>query len=139
MAIFSITGKTLTAVGKVDFGNPKAGPSSVAFSPDGKMALVTRDGDHKISILSINGIKVEDTKRTLTGGIRPYPVQISPKGGVAAVGNQGGDLIGLEHSAGISAGAQQGELSSVLVSVRNSGNETQARGIASSGKNVRST
>src|SRR5215469_15822217 len=90
VSIFSITGKTLAAVGKVDFGNPKAGPSSVAFSPDGSMALVTRDGDHKISILSINGTKVEDTKRTLTGGIRPYPVQISPKGGVGAVGNQGG-------------------------------------------------
>jgi hypothetical protein len=43
----------------------------------------------------------------------------------------------LRTSAGISAGAQQAELSSVLV--RNSGNATQARGIASSQKNVRSS
>src|SRR5262249_33116417 len=48
-------------------------------------------GDHKISVLSVDGTKVEDTKRTMTGGIRPYAVQISPKGGVAVVGNQGGN------------------------------------------------
>src|SRR5215467_15624418 len=86
VSIFTITGKTLTPAGKVDFGNPKAGPCSAAFSPDGKMALVTRDGDHKISILSIDGSKVEDTKQMLTGGIRPYPVQVSPKGDIAVVG-----------------------------------------------------
>jgi DNA-binding beta-propeller fold protein YncE len=90
VSIFTITGRTLTPAGKVDFGNPKAGPCSAAFSPDGKIALVTRDGDHKISILSIDGSKVEDTKQMLTGGIRPYPVQVSPKGDIAVVGNQGG-------------------------------------------------
>src|SRR5262249_17161359 len=91
VSIFAISGKTLAATGTIDLGNPKSGPSSVAFSPDGKMALVSRDGDHKISILSIDGNKVEDTKRTMTGGFRPYAIQISPKGDVAVVGNQGGN------------------------------------------------
>jgi DNA-binding beta-propeller fold protein YncE len=90
VSIFTISGKAVTAAGKVDFGDPKSQPSSAAFTPDGKMALVTRDGDHKISILSVDGTKVEDTKRMLTGGFRPYPVQVSPKGDIAAVGNQGG-------------------------------------------------
>jgi len=90
VSIFTIAGKSVTAAGKVDFGNPKAGPSATAFSPDGKTVLVTRDGDHKISILSVDGTKVEDTKRMLTGGFRPYPVQVSPKGDIAVVGNQGG-------------------------------------------------
>lgn len=89
VSIFTVSGKTLTAAGKIDFGDPKCGPSSVAFSPDGKMALVTRDGDHKISILSVDGTKVEDTKRVMTGGFRPYAIQVSPKGDVAVVGNQG--------------------------------------------------
>jgi DNA-binding beta-propeller fold protein YncE len=62
-----------------------------AFSPDGKMALVSRYGDHKISILSIEGDKVEDTKRVMTGGFQPYAIQISPKGDIAVVGNQGGN------------------------------------------------
>jgi DNA-binding beta-propeller fold protein YncE len=90
VSIFTVSGKTLTAAGKVDFGNPKSGPSSAAFSPDGKMALVTRDGDHKISILSVDGTKVEDTKHTMVGGIRPYAIAFTPKGDVAIVGNQGG-------------------------------------------------
>jgi DNA-binding beta-propeller fold protein YncE len=89
VSIFTVSGKTLTAAGKIDFGDPKCGPSSIAFSPDGKMALVTRDGDHKISILSVDGDKVEDTKRVMTGGFRPYAIQVSPKGDVAVVGNQG--------------------------------------------------
>jgi len=91
VSIFKIAGKTVTAAGKIDFGNPQSGPSSVAISPDGKMALVTRDGDHRISILSIDGDKVEDTKRILTGGYRPYAIEFSPKGDIAVVGNQGGN------------------------------------------------
>ena len=91
VSIFTVSGKSLTAAGKIDFDNPRSGPSSVAFSPDGKMALVSRDGDHKISILSIDGNKVEDTKRMLTGGFRPYAIQVSPKGDVAVVVNQGGN------------------------------------------------
>ncbi len=91
VSIFTVSGKTLTAAGMIDFGNPKSGPSGVAFSPDGKMALVSRDGDHKISVLSVDGNRVEDTKLVMTGGFRPYPIQISSKGDVAVVGNQGGN------------------------------------------------
>jgi DNA-binding beta-propeller fold protein YncE len=89
VSVFTISGKTLTAAGKIDFGNPKSLPRSVAFSPDGKMALVSRYGDHKISVLSVEGNKVEDTKRVMTGGFQPYAIQISPKGDVAVVGNSG--------------------------------------------------
>ena len=91
VSILTISGKTVTAAGKVDLGNPKSIPRGVAFSPDGKMALVTRFGDHKISILSVDGGKVEDTKRTMTGGYAPYAIQISPRGNVAVYGNQGGN------------------------------------------------
>jgi DNA-binding beta-propeller fold protein YncE len=96
VSIFTISGNKLTAAGKVDFGDPKSGPSSVVFSPDGKMALVTRDGDHRISVLSVDGTKVTDTKRVMTGGFRPYALQISSKGDIAVVGNQGanaGDIM----------------------------------------------
>jgi DNA-binding beta-propeller fold protein YncE len=90
VSILTISGKTVSATGKIDFGAKTSGPSAVAFSPDGKTALVTRDGDHKISVLSVDGTKVEDTKRLMTGGIRPYPIEISPKGDIAVTGNQGG-------------------------------------------------
>src|SRR5438034_3633441 len=78
VSIFTIAGNKLTAAGKVDFGDPKSGPSAVAFTPDGKTALVTRDGDHRISVLSVDGSKVTDTKRVMTGGFRPYAIEVSP-------------------------------------------------------------
>jgi len=46
VSVFSIAGNTLTPVGKVSLGDDKAGPSHVAITPDGKTALVTRDGDN---------------------------------------------------------------------------------------------
>jgi DNA-binding beta-propeller fold protein YncE len=90
VSIFTIANKKLTAAGKIDFGNPKSGPSHAAFTPDGKMALVTRDGDHRISVLSVNGDKVEDTKKFMVAGFRPYSISISSKGNVAVLSNQGG-------------------------------------------------
>ncbi len=91
VSIFTISGKTLTAAGKIQLGDAKSGPSHAAFSPDGKMALVTRDGDHRISVLSVDGSKVEDTKHYMVGGIRPYAIDISSKGDVAVFVNQGGN------------------------------------------------
>jgi DNA-binding beta-propeller fold protein YncE len=91
VSIFTLSGKTLAGAGKIQLDNPKSLPRSVAFSPDGKMALVSRYGDHKISILSVEGNKVEDTKRVMTGGFQPYAIQVSSKGDVAVVGNQGGN------------------------------------------------
>jgi len=53
------------------------------------MALVTRDGDNKISVLSIDGTKVEYTKRDINAGLRPYGIDVSSKGDFAAVANIG--------------------------------------------------
>ena len=89
VSVFTIAGKVLTLAGKVPLGDAKSGPSAVAFAPDGKTALVTRDGDHKISVLTIDGSKVEPVKREISAGIRPYPLDISTSGDVAAVGNLG--------------------------------------------------
>src|SRR5262249_51461509 len=49
VSIFTVSGKTLTPAGKIQLGDAKSQPSHVAFTPDGKRALVTRDGDHKVS------------------------------------------------------------------------------------------
>lgn len=90
VSIFTISGKTVAASGKIHLGDAKSGPCHAVFTPDGKQALVTRDGDHKISVLLVDGNNVEDTKKFMVGGIRPYSIEISPKGGVAVFGNQGG-------------------------------------------------
>ena len=59
------------------------------FAPDGKSALVTLDADNKIVVLSIDGTKVEVTKRVISAGLRPYGIDITPKGEVAVVANIG--------------------------------------------------
>ena len=89
VSIFAIDGKVVTALGKVDFGNPKSGPSGVSITPDGMTALVTRDGDNRISVLAIDRDKVEYTKRDMYAGLRPYGVQVSARGDIAVVANIG--------------------------------------------------
>lgn len=89
VSVFTISGKTLAAAGKIQLGDAKSGPSAVVFAPDGKTALVTRDGDNKISVLTVDGSRVEYAKRDVHAGLRPYPLDVSSRGGVSVVGNIG--------------------------------------------------
>jgi DNA-binding beta-propeller fold protein YncE len=57
--------------------------------PDGKTALLSRDGDHMVSVLHIDGTKVTMDPRPLTAGIRPYTLDINAAGTVAAVSHMG--------------------------------------------------
>jgi DNA-binding beta-propeller fold protein YncE len=90
VSVFTIANRALTPAAKIQLGDAKSGPSHAAFTPDGKTALVSRDGDHRISVLSVDGTKVEDTKRYMVAAIRPYSIAISKKGHVAVLTNQGG-------------------------------------------------
>ena len=89
VSVFTIQGKTVTPAGTVKLGE-KSGAGHVAFTPDGRTALVTRDGDHRISVLAIDGAKVEYTKRDMIAGARPIALDIAPNGAFAVVGNFGG-------------------------------------------------
>ena len=89
VSVFSISGKALTAAGKMQLGDAKVEPSAVEFTPDGKRALVTRDGDHTITELSIDGTKVALSGRDIHAGLRPYSIGISPRGDFAVVTNVG--------------------------------------------------
>jgi DNA-binding beta-propeller fold protein YncE len=89
VSVFTINASTVTAAGKVKVGEEKSGPSSVVFSPDGRRAFVTRDNDHRIVVLSIDGSKVEVTKREISAGLRPYGLDVAAKGDVAVVANIG--------------------------------------------------
>jgi DNA-binding beta-propeller fold protein YncE len=90
VSVFGIAGKAVTSAGTVALGGaPDCGASHVAISPDGRAALVTRDNDHKISVLSIDGSKVETTRRDLNSGLRPYGIDICMPGHIAVVANVG--------------------------------------------------
>jgi DNA-binding beta-propeller fold protein YncE len=89
VSAFTIANMALTPVGKVKLGDEKSGPSHVAITPDGKRAVVTRDGDHYISMLAIDGSNVTDAKRDFGAGLRPYGLDIASDGSIAVVANVG--------------------------------------------------
>jgi DNA-binding beta-propeller fold protein YncE len=89
VSVFTISGNALTPAGKIALGDAKSGPSHAIFSRDGTMALVTRDGDSRISILAVDGAKVEYTKRDLFSALRPYQIDTAGSGDTAVVGNVG--------------------------------------------------
>ncbi|MSO76335.1 MAG: YncE family protein [Alphaproteobacteria bacterium] len=89
VSVFKIAGKQVTAAGKVAIADAKSGVSHPMFTPDGKTALVTRDGDSFISVLKIDGDQVTYTKRDMSAGQRPYGMDISSRGDFAVVANIG--------------------------------------------------
>ena len=89
VSVFAVQDKRLAPAGKVDCGNPKAGPSGIVFAHDGKTALVSRDGDNRVSILRLDGTKVTPEPVPLTTAIRPYTLDVNAAGTLAAVGNMG--------------------------------------------------
>ena len=94
VSVYTIQGKSVTPAGKVTVGDEKAGTCHAAITPDGRTALVTRDGDDRIAVLSIDGAKVEYTKRDLNAGLRPYGIDVAGNGThavVANIGRGGGD------------------------------------------------
>src|SRR6185369_13728376 len=83
-------GKTVTPAGTVEVGGEKASGGMVAITPDGKTALVPRNNDNKVSVLSIDGTKVEYTKRDMTPGLRPIVMDVACTGAFAVVGHLAG-------------------------------------------------
>jgi len=94
VSVFTIQVQTVTAAGTIEVGGEKAGGGMVAITPDGKTALVSRSNDNKVSVLSIDGAKVEYTKRDMTPGLRPIVMDVAPSGAFAVVGHLAGGATG---------------------------------------------
>jgi DNA-binding beta-propeller fold protein YncE len=88
VSVFTVKDKRLTAVGKVDTGNPKSLPSAVVFVDD-QNALLTRGGDNMVNVLHIDGTNVTIDARPITTGVAPYTMDINAAHTLAAVSNMG--------------------------------------------------
>ena len=88
ISVFAIKDRHLTPAGTIEL-DPKSLPSGIVILPDGKTALVTRNGDHMITVLRIENEAVRADKRPITTGIAPYTMDLSPDGTLAAVSNMG--------------------------------------------------
>lgn len=90
ISVLSIVGTTVRAIEKIELGNAKAGPMHVAITLDGRRALVSRDGDHKVTMLNIaSDNRVTLAKRDLFPGQRPDCIDVRPQGDFAIVANIG--------------------------------------------------
>ncbi|MBV1800235.1 YncE family protein [Siccirubricoccus sp. G192] len=89
VSIYRIQGGQVTPAGKVEIGTVGSEVSHVAFTPDGRHALVTRYGDHMVNVLQIDGDRVTKLDRQITTGVRPYGLAITPDGRWAVVANIG--------------------------------------------------
>ncbi|MGG5808129.1 lactonase family protein [Falsiroseomonas sp. CW058] len=89
VSVFRIREARLEAVGKVEVAAANSGVSHVQFTPDGRHALLTRDGDHHLGVLAIEGEAVRRLDRSFSAGTRPYSVVVAPDGRWAAVANLG--------------------------------------------------
>ena len=101
LSVFSVKGKTVAPAGKIDLGAPESGPCHVAFTRDGRMALVTRNNDSLISILAVDGTAVTYTKRDFAGGFKPYSIVVSPTADLAVVGHVGAGPTGGADTVGV--------------------------------------
>lgn len=88
ISVFTIKDRRLTPAGTVAI-DPKSGPSGIVFLPDGKRALVSRNFDHQVAVLRIDGATVTLDKRPITTALAPYTMDITADGTLAAVGNMG--------------------------------------------------
>jgi DNA-binding beta-propeller fold protein YncE len=89
VSVFRIADGRLTPVSTLAVGPPTSGVSHAQFTPDGRFALVTRDGDSMVSVLRVEGENVTLAGRDITVGIRPYALGITRDGRWAVTGNVG--------------------------------------------------
>ena len=87
VSVFGLSEHHLTHRQTIAIG-PGTLPSGLAFTADGKAALLTRYGDSAIEVLRM-GDTVTREPRLITAGVGPYTIDVSPDGAWAAVGNMG--------------------------------------------------
>jgi len=99
ISIFTVNGSNVRPAGSLTIGNATSALGTVAITPDGKHALVSRDGDNLVTLLDIDtsgaAPVVKLAGRDLRTGFRPYGIDITRDGHYAVVGDVGygnGDL-----------------------------------------------
>jgi DNA-binding beta-propeller fold protein YncE len=89
VSVLSINGQLVTPIAKIDLAAPDSLPSQAVFAPDGATAFVTRNGDSLISVFSVAGTTVTNTKRDIGAGYKPYGMEITPDGALGIVASTG--------------------------------------------------
>jgi len=86
ITVLSISGKDVKVVDSVPMGEQV---SMVAFTPDGKRAIASKNVNNKASMLEVNGDKVTYNKYDMLVGLFPYNINVTPDGKLALTANNG--------------------------------------------------
>lgn len=89
LSLFAFASGALAPMATVAVGLPSSSPAQPIFYDGGRKALVTRDGDHRISLVTVTGDALSIGETSLAAGLRPYAIDAAgPR--FAVVGNIGG-------------------------------------------------
>jgi DNA-binding beta-propeller fold protein YncE len=90
LSLFAFAGGKLTPVTSIAIGPPTSSPAQPIFFSNGTKALVTRDGDHRISMVTIGDDSLVLADTSTMAGLRPYSIDSTGDRHFAVVGNIGG-------------------------------------------------
>ena len=90
VSLFRFDGGRLTRLDTLDLGNGNAAPASALFLAGGKRALLTRDGDNQVSLLTIDGNKLSLDQQPVLATPRPYEITSGRNRRYAVVGGVDG-------------------------------------------------
>src|SRR5205085_11755909 len=85
--VVAIEGKNVRLVGDVKVGDKRL--SGIAFTHDGKAAIVAQRDENGAAVLSVDGTTVKLTNERISTGVTPYAVDVSSDGRWAVIGNTG--------------------------------------------------
>jgi len=85
--VLAIEGKNLKLLDSIKVGEKRL--SGIAFTHDGKAAIVAMRDENGAAVLAVDGLKVTLTKERISTGVNPYAVDVSSDGQWAVIGNTG--------------------------------------------------
>src|SRR5450432_1663485 len=85
--VLGIDGKNVTLLDQVKVGEKRL--SGIAFTHDGKAAIVSLRDENGAAVLSVDGTAVKFANERISTGVNPYAVDVSSDGKWAVIGNTG--------------------------------------------------
>lgn len=106
LSLFTFARGQLTPVTTIAIGPATSSPAQPLFYADGTRALVTRDGDHRVSLVTVSDSGLTLADQTVATGLRPYAIDATGTRRFAVTGNIGGggrdvDTISLIDLSGV--------------------------------------
>jgi DNA-binding beta-propeller fold protein YncE len=90
VSLFTIDGDSVKLASTLQIGDAHSAPAQPIFFARGTRALVSRDGDHLLSTIEIDGTAMRLSPAVTRGGLRPYGLSSAGPRRFAVAANIGG-------------------------------------------------